>query len=142
MPHKPVLTLIRFPPFRGTDLRRFALDGRHGKHSHFTRVLPSGSVDSTSDRLRCCQFFGAVQPPITTDRIFIRVIKYREFSRFGRFRALVNARREVMAPRNKRVDEEDGKLLEDQPLEWAEEDQEIEDRKPDLGGTEEDTSEL
>jgi hypothetical protein len=47
-----------------------------------------------------------------------------------------------MAPRNKRVDEEDGKLLEDQPLEWAEEDQEIEDRKPDLGGTEEDTSEL
>ena len=32
--------------------------------------------------------------------------------------------------------------LEDQPREWAEEDREIEDRKPDLGETEEDTSAL
>jgi hypothetical protein len=33
-----------------------------------------------------------------------------------------------------------GEPLENQPLEWAEEDREIEDRKPDLGETEEDTS--
>ena len=32
--------------------------------------------------------------------------------------------------------------LENQPLEWAEEDREMEDRKPDLGEAEEDTSEL
>lgn len=32
--------------------------------------------------------------------------------------------------------------LENQPLEWAEEDREIEDRKPDLGESEDDTSEL
>jgi hypothetical protein len=32
--------------------------------------------------------------------------------------------------------------LEDLPSEWAEEDREIEDRKPDLGEIEEDTSEL
>jgi hypothetical protein len=32
--------------------------------------------------------------------------------------------------------------LENQPLEWAEEDREMEDRKPDLGEVEEDTSEL
>jgi hypothetical protein len=32
--------------------------------------------------------------------------------------------------------------LENQPLEWAEEDREIEDRKPDLGEVDEDTSEL
>jgi len=32
--------------------------------------------------------------------------------------------------------------LEDLPSEWAEEDREIEGRKPDLGETEEDTSEL
>jgi hypothetical protein len=31
---------------------------------------------------------------------------------------------------------------ENQPLEWADEDRVIEDRKPDLGETEEDTSEL
>ena len=33
-------------------------------------------------------------------------------------------------------------LLEDLPSEWAKEDREIEDRKPDLGEIEEDTSEL
>lgn len=32
--------------------------------------------------------------------------------------------------------------LENQPLEWADEDRVIEDRKPDLGEAEEDTSEL
>jgi hypothetical protein len=32
--------------------------------------------------------------------------------------------------------------LENPPLEWADEDREIEDRKPDLGEIEEDTSEL
>jgi hypothetical protein len=32
--------------------------------------------------------------------------------------------------------------LENQPLEWAEEDREMEDRKPDLGEIEEDTSEV
>ena len=32
--------------------------------------------------------------------------------------------------------------LENQPLEWAEEDRKMEDRKPDLGEIEEDTSEL
>ena len=32
--------------------------------------------------------------------------------------------------------------LENQPLEWAEENREIEDRKPDLGEIEEDTSEV
>ena len=42
------------------------------------------------------------------------------------------------------VDKIDGSEdpLEDQPLDWSEEDREIEDRKPDLGETEEDTSEL
>ena len=37
---------------------------------------------------------------------------------------------------------ESGGPLENQPLEWAEEDREMEDRKPDLGEAEEDTSEL
>jgi hypothetical protein len=32
--------------------------------------------------------------------------------------------------------------LENQPLEWSKEDRVMEDRKPDLGETEEDTSEL
>ena len=32
--------------------------------------------------------------------------------------------------------------LENQPLEWAEDDREMEDRKPDLGEIEEDTSEV
>jgi hypothetical protein len=32
--------------------------------------------------------------------------------------------------------------VEDQPLDWSKEDREIEDRKPDLGETEEDESEL
>jgi hypothetical protein len=32
--------------------------------------------------------------------------------------------------------------LENQPLEWAEEDREMEDREPDLGEIEEDTSEV
>jgi hypothetical protein len=38
--------------------------------------------------------------------------------------------------------EESEEPLENQPLEWADEDREMEDRKPDLGETEEDTSEL
>ena len=42
-----------------------------------------------------------------------------------------------------RVEKDDSEEpLENQPLEWADEDREIEDRKPDLGETEEDTSEL
>jgi hypothetical protein len=49
-----------------------------------------------------------------------------------------------MAPKNKLPDRKDDSAvpLENQPLEWAEEDSEIEDRKPDLGEIEEDTSEL
>lgn len=49
-----------------------------------------------------------------------------------------------MTPRDKdRVDKDDSEdPLENQPLEWADEDREIEGRKPDLGETEEDTSEL
>jgi hypothetical protein len=49
-----------------------------------------------------------------------------------------------MFPKDKdlnRRDDPEGPL-EDQPLEWEEDDREIEDRKPDLGETEEDTSEL
>lgn len=38
--------------------------------------------------------------------------------------------------------DEDESPLENQPLEWAEEDLEIENRKPDLSEIEEDTSEL
>lgn len=38
--------------------------------------------------------------------------------------------------------DEPEELLENEPLEWADEDRQIEDRKPDLGETEEDTSEL
>lgn len=38
--------------------------------------------------------------------------------------------------------DDSGGPLENQPLEWAEEDREMEDRKPDLGEVEEDTSEL
>jgi len=49
-----------------------------------------------------------------------------------------------MIPHDKaRVDEDDSEEpLENQPLAWADEDRKIEDRKPDLGETEEDTSEL
>jgi hypothetical protein len=49
-----------------------------------------------------------------------------------------------MMPKNKSVDgkEDSEEPLENQPLEWADEDREMEDRKPDLGETEEDTSEL
>jgi hypothetical protein len=49
-----------------------------------------------------------------------------------------------MIPKDKGLDRKDGSEapLENQPLEWAEEDREIEDRKPDLGEIEEDTSEL
>jgi hypothetical protein len=49
-----------------------------------------------------------------------------------------------MSPRDKKPDKEKDppEKLEDLPSEWAEEDREIEDRKPDLGETEEDTSEL
>jgi len=49
-----------------------------------------------------------------------------------------------MIPKDKSLDIEDDfeESLENQPLEWAEEDREMEDRKPDLGETEEDTSVL
>lgn len=49
-----------------------------------------------------------------------------------------------MKPHDKARDDQDDaeEPLENQPLEWADENREIEDRKPDLGETEEDTSEL
>ena len=49
-----------------------------------------------------------------------------------------------MTPHDKGRDDEDEseEPLENQPLEWSDENREIEDRKPDLGETEEDTSEL
>jgi len=49
-----------------------------------------------------------------------------------------------MIPKDTRLDRRDdsAKPLENQPLEWADEDREMEDRKPDLGEIEEDTSEL
>jgi hypothetical protein len=49
-----------------------------------------------------------------------------------------------MSPRNNVPDEESdpSKLPGDRQAEWAEEDREIEDRKPDLGEIEEDASEL
>ncbi len=49
-----------------------------------------------------------------------------------------------MTPNDEVRDDEDDSEdpLENQPLEWADEDRQIEDRKPDLGETEEDTSEL
>jgi hypothetical protein len=40
-----------------------------------------------------------------------------------------------------KIDDSD-EPLENQPLDWSKEDRDIEDRKPDLGETEEDTSEL
>jgi hypothetical protein len=52
----------------------------------------------------------------------------------------------IMTPLDKvpGVDNDPSKLPDDEdfPSEWAEEDREIEDRKPDLGEIEEDTSEL
>ena len=49
-----------------------------------------------------------------------------------------------MTPKDKGLGKKDDSEgpLENQPLEWADEDREIEDRKPDLGEIEEDTSEL
>jgi len=49
-----------------------------------------------------------------------------------------------MIPKNEKPDRRDNseEPLENQRLEWSEEDLEIEDRKPDLGETEEDTSEM
>ncbi|MGD0663639.1 MAG: hypothetical protein ABSD38_36845 [Syntrophorhabdales bacterium] len=49
-----------------------------------------------------------------------------------------------MIPKDKRLDRkgDSEEPLENQPLEWAEEDREMEDRRPDLGEIEEDTSEL
>jgi hypothetical protein len=49
-----------------------------------------------------------------------------------------------MSPKDKKPDTEKDSPdnLEDLPTEWAEENREIEGRKPDLGETEEDTSEL
>ena len=49
-----------------------------------------------------------------------------------------------MIPKDQRPDrkEDSEQPLENQPLEWSEEDREMEDRSPDLGEIEEDTSEL
>jgi hypothetical protein len=48
-----------------------------------------------------------------------------------------------MPPKHTNPDEEDSSKFPDDPRpEWAEEDREIEDRKPDLEETEEDTSSL
>jgi hypothetical protein len=49
-----------------------------------------------------------------------------------------------MSPKDKKTSKNDDspEELEDLPSEWAEEDREMEDRKPDLGEIEEDTSEL
>lgn len=49
-----------------------------------------------------------------------------------------------MIPKDQNLDrkEESEEPLENQPLEWSDEDREMADRKPDLGETEEDTSEL
>ena len=49
-----------------------------------------------------------------------------------------------MNPKDTKVDrkEDPEEPLENQPLEWADEDRAMEGRKPDLGETEEDTSEL
>jgi hypothetical protein len=48
-----------------------------------------------------------------------------------------------MPPKHAGLDEtDDEEPLENQPQEWSDEDLEIEDRKPDLGETEDDTSEL
>ena len=49
-----------------------------------------------------------------------------------------------MMPKDKGLGKADDSKdpLENLPLEWSEEDREIEGRKPDLGETEEDTSEL
>jgi hypothetical protein len=49
-----------------------------------------------------------------------------------------------MPPKNDRLEKSDDSEdpLENQPLEWSDEDREIEGRKPDLGETEDDTSEL
>jgi len=47
-----------------------------------------------------------------------------------------------MIPKDQRLDrkEDSEEPLENQPLEWSEEDREMEDRSPDLGEIEEDTS--
>jgi hypothetical protein len=49
-----------------------------------------------------------------------------------------------MNPKDKGLDRKDEteEPIENQPLEWADEDRVIEDRKPDLGEIEDDTSEL
>ena len=49
-----------------------------------------------------------------------------------------------MDPKDKELEKKDepDEPLENQPLAWADEDRIIEDRKPDLGEIEEDTSEL
>ncbi len=49
-----------------------------------------------------------------------------------------------MVPKDKELDRKDVSEdpLENQPLKWEQEDREIENRKPDLGESEEDTSEL
>jgi hypothetical protein len=71
-------------------------------------------------------------------------IKYSQLRLFGRFRALVDGRTKMMIPNRKKLDKKDGSdaPLENQPLGWADEDREMEDRKPDLSEIEEDTSEL
>ncbi len=62
----------------------------------------------------------------------------------GRFQAHVNGGVNDMLPNGKLLDSKVDleEPLENQPLEWAEEDREMEDRKPDLGEIEEDTSEV
>jgi hypothetical protein len=49
-----------------------------------------------------------------------------------------------MVPKDKELDRKDVSEgpLENQPLQWEQEDREMETRKPDLGESEEDTSEL
>ena len=65
-------------------------------------------------------------------------------SKFLLLGGLFSVRIRIMLPSDERPDRNDAsdEPLENQPLEWAEEDREIEDRKPDLGETEADTSEL
>ena len=72
------------------------------------------------------------------------MIAYRRFPQFGRLRTFVGCEDLRMIPKDTRLDRRDdsAKPLENQPLEWADEDREMEDRKPDLGEIEEDTSEL
>ena len=57
---------------------------------------------------------------------------------------IMGGRTKDMDPKDKGLEKKDepDEPLENQPLDWADEDRIIEDRKPDLGEIEEDTSEL